>query len=165
MTFNSFAVPTYDIAESNDHIADTLIHGMKSLGMEERPIRTVTIEAPATTFCIEDNDHLSIHHDNSRPSMDNPTCARDLMMHMHGRESPRWNPSRQSIGSVNTLGTACKHNIAISPFPQAPFSAMGKNSIGRCIEFVETYVNFSFAANVDSCVDSNFCFFNFADPW
>jgi hypothetical protein len=151
LTFNSFAVPTYDIAESNDDIADTLVHAMESLGMEERPIRTVTIESPATTFCIDDNDHLSIHHDKSRPSMDNHTCARDLMMHMHG-ESPMCKSTRpprlsmQSIGSVNALGTACKH-MAASPFPQAPLSAMGKNSIGKCMEFVETYVNFKFAAN------------------
>lgn len=148
LTFNPFAVPTeYDIAESNDDITDALIHNMECLGMDERPIRTVTIEPLATTFCIDDNDHLSIHHDNSRLSMENHTCARDLMMHMHGKhgESPRWNPSRQSIGSVNTLGTTCKH-IAASPFPQAPLSAMGKSSIGKCIEFVETYVQFTFAA-------------------
>jgi hypothetical protein len=116
-------------------------------------MRTVTIEPPATTFCIDDNDHLSIHHDNFRPSMDSQACASDLRTHINGGSSPICKSSRssrysrQSIESVNTLGMGCKHTAA-SPFPQAPLSAMRKNSIGKCMEFVETYVNFVFAAKL-----------------
>jgi hypothetical protein len=79
------------------------------------------------SIIIEDSDDLSCYE--PRPSFENHASARDMMAHLHGMTPvPRKNQrpprlSLQSIGSVNTTGTACKYNAA-SPFPQAPMSTM-----------------------------------------
>lgn len=130
LTFNS---PRFGTPEILGTLDDDLMQGMQALGMKDR--EHLPREFPLQASIILEDDEESSLHD-PRPSVENHSNAHDLMSHMGMTPARQSRPSRLSLGSVATAGTASKYTAA-SPFPQ-PSLASAKSSHCKTFEFLET---------------------------
>lgn len=133
LTSNSWT-HSFVSAASTNNVDDSLLEGMKALGIEEKNTPHREHHHPISSIIYEDSDDVSFH-EASRPSLENHQSATDLMAHLHGMtpvprkgRPPRLSFDSMSMGSVATHGTASKYSAA-SPYLQPPMSTVGGKSI------------------------------------